>query len=115
MPAKPQIAIVGPGRLGGALSLALTEAGYRVSEVISRDTPSSQKRARDIARKTRSLTSTLETADLKSDLIWFCVPDREIARAARALSPAGPAVTDPPTPRVTRGPRPAQPALAASS
>ena len=88
MPAKPQIAIVGPGRLGGALSFALTEAGYRVREVISRDAPSSQKRARDIARKTRSLTSTLETADLKSDLIWFCVPDREIARAARALSPA---------------------------
>src|SRR6266550_5948561 len=88
MSAKPQIAIVGPGRLGGALSLALTEAGYRVREVISRDAPSSQKRARDIARKTRSLTSTLETADLKSDLIWFCVPDREVARAARALSPA---------------------------
>ena len=88
MSAKPQIAIVGPGRLGGALSLALTEAGYRISEVISRDTPSSQKRARDIARKTQSLTTTLKTANLNSDLIWFCVPDREIARAARALSPA---------------------------
>ena len=86
MPAKPQIAIVGPGRLGGALSLALTEAGYRVSEVISRDTPSSQKRARDIARKTRSFTTTLKTANLNSDLIWFCVPDREITSAARALT-----------------------------
>src|SRR5438034_8934201 len=85
MPAKPQIAIVGAGRLGGALLLALTEAGYRISEVISRDTPSSQKRARDIARKTQSLTTTLKTANLNSDLIWFCVPDREIARAARAL------------------------------
>jgi len=85
MPTKPQIAIVGPGRLGGALSLALTEAGYRVSEVISHDTPSSEKRARDIARKTRSFTTTLKTANLDSDLIWFCVPDREIARAARAL------------------------------
>src|SRR5256885_14754074 len=88
MPAKPQIAIVGPGRLGGALSLALTEAGYRVREVISRDAPSSQKRARDIARKTRSLTTTLKTANLNSDLIWFCVPDREIALAARALIPS---------------------------
>src|SRR5438105_2881068 len=86
MPPKPQIAIVGPGRLGGALSLALTEAGYRVSEVISRDTPSSQKRARDIARKTRSFTTTLKTANLNSDLIWFCVPDREITSAARALT-----------------------------
>ena len=88
MPTKPQIAIVGAGRLGGALSLALTEAGYRISEVISRDTPSSQKRARDIAMKTRSFTTTLKTANLNSDLIWFCVPDREIARAARALIPS---------------------------
>jgi predicted short-subunit dehydrogenase-like oxidoreductase (DUF2520 family) len=88
MPAKPQIAIVGPGRLAGALSLALTGAGHRVNEVISRDTPSSEKRARDIARKTRSFTTTLKTANLKSDLVWFCVPDREIARAARALIPS---------------------------
>src|ERR1700693_2379619 len=85
MPAKPQIAIVGPGRLGGALSLALAQAGYRFNEIISRDTPRSQKRARKIALKTRSFTTTLKTANLDSDLIWFCVPDREITAAARAL------------------------------
>ena len=85
MPAKPQIAIVGPGRLGSALSLALTKAGYRVNEIISRDTPDSQKRAREIARSTRSFTTTLKTAKLDSDLIWFCVPDSEITAAARAL------------------------------
>ena len=85
MPAKPQIAIVGPGRLGSALSVALTKAGYRVNEVISRDTLSSQKRAREIARSTPSFSTTLPTANLDSDLIWFCVPDREIAVAARAL------------------------------
>jgi predicted short-subunit dehydrogenase-like oxidoreductase (DUF2520 family) len=71
--------------LGSALSVALTKAGYRVNEVISRDTLSSQKRAREIARSTRSFSTTLKTANLDSDLIWFCVPDREIAVAARAL------------------------------
>ena len=85
MPAKPQIAIVGPGRLGSALSLALTQAGYRVNEIISRESPGSQQRARQIARNTRSFTTTLKTANLDSDLIWFCVPDREITAAARAL------------------------------
>ena len=85
MPAKPQIAIVGPGRLGSALSLALSKAGYRVNEIISRDTPGSQKRAREIARSTRSFATTLKTANLDSDLVWFCVPDREITAAARAL------------------------------
>ena len=85
MPPKPQIAIVGPGRLGSALSVALTKAGYRINEIVSRDSPDSQSRAREIARKTRSFTTTLKTANLDSDLIWFCVPDREIAVAARAL------------------------------
>jgi predicted short-subunit dehydrogenase-like oxidoreductase (DUF2520 family) len=85
MPAKPQIAIVGPGRLGSALSLALVKSGYRVNEIISRDSTGSQQRARQIARNTRSFTTTLKTANLDSDLVWFCVPDSEIAAAARAL------------------------------
>ena len=86
MPAKPQIAIVGPGRLGGALSLALTEAGYRVSEVISRNTPDSRKRAQEIARAIGSVATTPKTSKLDSHLIWLCVPDREISAVARALS-----------------------------
>ncbi|HMH02164.1 MAG TPA: Rossmann-like and DUF2520 domain-containing protein [Terriglobales bacterium] len=85
MPAKPQIAIVGPGRLGSALSIALTKVGYRVNEVIARETLSSQNRAREIAKSAQSFTTTLKTANLDSDVIWFCVPDREIAVAARAL------------------------------
>ena len=85
MPAKPQIAIVGPGRLGNALSLALVKSGYRVNEIISRDSRGSQRRARQIARNARSFTTTLKTANLDSDLIWFCVPDSEIAAAALAL------------------------------
>jgi predicted short-subunit dehydrogenase-like oxidoreductase (DUF2520 family) len=85
MPPKPQVAIVGPGRLGSALSVALTKAGYRVNEVISRHTLSSQKRAREIGKSAHSFTTTLKTANLDFDLIWFCVPDREIAVAARAL------------------------------
>jgi len=86
MPPKPQIAIVGPGRLGGALSLALTEAGYRVSEVISRNTPDSRKRAQEIARAIGSVATTPKTSKLDSHLIWLCVPDREISAVARALS-----------------------------
>src|SRR5439155_10806536 len=85
MPGKPQIAIVGAGRLGSVLSLALAKAGYRVNEIIWRDTRGCQKSAREIARSTRSFSTTLKTATMDSDLIWFCVPDREIAVAARAL------------------------------
>jgi len=84
MPRKPRIAIVGPGRLGTALALELNRAGYRISEIVARK-PSAGK-SHLLARKLRARTSWLDNVILNADLIWFCVPDREIAAAARALS-----------------------------
>lgn len=85
MPAKPTIAIVGPGRLGSALAWQLTRAGYRISEIVSRTSAS--------ARQTRALTQTLkarsshhQNLSLDADLIWICVPDREIAGVAADLA-----------------------------
>ena len=83
MTRKPRIAIVGPGRLGSALALELSRAGYRIAEIISR------KRAgmvRVLAQKLRARSSVFENALLDADLIWFCVPDREIAAAARSIA-----------------------------
>jgi predicted short-subunit dehydrogenase-like oxidoreductase (DUF2520 family) len=85
---KPRIAIVGPGRLGGALARALSQAGYQVIEIVSRDTAPSRRRARALAKLTRSHASTIRNARLDADVVWFCVSDREIARAARNLAPA---------------------------
>jgi predicted short-subunit dehydrogenase-like oxidoreductase (DUF2520 family) len=87
MAVKPQIAIVGPRRLGTALALELTRAGYRVGEVVSRSTRTSPRSARDLGLA-RARAATRKTAQLDADLIWFCVPDREIAAAARELAPA---------------------------
>lgn len=80
---KPSIAIAGPGRLGSALARALANAGYDVREVVSRG--SSQMKS-ELARALKARATKTTTARLDSDLIWFCVPDREIARAARALA-----------------------------
>ncbi|HET7440984.1 MAG TPA: Rossmann-like and DUF2520 domain-containing protein [Terriglobales bacterium] len=83
MAIRPTIAIVGPGNLGRALARSLRGAGYRIREVITQDNRSSQKRARDIAMGAR--VATASTARLDAEVVWFCVPDREIAQAARTL------------------------------
>jgi predicted short-subunit dehydrogenase-like oxidoreductase (DUF2520 family) len=88
MIAKPSIAIVGPGRLGGALARALNQASYRVTEVVYRDTAAARSNARALARITQSRAATTKNARLDADVIWLCVSDREIACAARSLASA---------------------------
>jgi predicted short-subunit dehydrogenase-like oxidoreductase (DUF2520 family) len=82
---EPRIAIVGPGRLGSALALELTRAGYRITAIIPGNSSSSRRKARELAKQVHARWSA---ATLEADLIWFCVPDREIARAARQLAKA---------------------------
>src|SRR5215472_8161958 len=87
MATKPRIAIVGAGRLGKALAVQLKRAGYTISEIISRNTTGASKRkARDLARKVGTHCSTSSNAHLDADLVWFCVPDRQIAQASRRLA-----------------------------
>jgi predicted short-subunit dehydrogenase-like oxidoreductase (DUF2520 family) len=83
MTAKPRISIVGPGNLGTALALSLRKAGYVVNSVVARR--GALKKAKVLARQigARAVTSPLE---LDSELVWFCVPDSEIAHAAAGLS-----------------------------
>jgi predicted short-subunit dehydrogenase-like oxidoreductase (DUF2520 family) len=85
MAVKPRIAIVGPGRLGTALALELRRARYPISEIVSGDSSSSRRKARALARKVQA-TWNATCPRLDADVIWFCVPDREIAHAARRLA-----------------------------
>ena len=81
---KPRVAIVGPGRLGSALALELKRAGYRISEIVSGKSLASRRKARALARQVNARESA-KGARLDAEVVWFCVPDREIARAARQL------------------------------
>jgi predicted short-subunit dehydrogenase-like oxidoreductase (DUF2520 family) len=85
MAAKPSIAIVGAGRLGSALALALRRAGYTISEIVSRNNAGSIRKARALARKVEARASTVGNARLDAELVWFSVPDREIAKSSRQL------------------------------
>src|SRR5205814_1509318 len=84
MAAKPEIALVGPGRLGSALALALAGARYRIREIISRDT--STPVVRKLSREIKAKVASRRSAELHADLVWFCVPDRSIASVANKIA-----------------------------
>jgi len=81
MSRKPRIAIVGAGNLGTALAISLQRAGFAISALVGRK--SSMRTARALAKQLRS-HATSEPAKVDADVIWFCVPDSEIAQAAQS-------------------------------
>lgn len=84
MAAKPSIAIVGAGNLALALALSLRQVGYRIDEVIARDR--SSRKAKDLARNAGARVAVISDTSLRATVVWFCVPDGEIAQAARSLA-----------------------------
>jgi predicted short-subunit dehydrogenase-like oxidoreductase (DUF2520 family) len=83
---KPTVAIVGAGRLATFLAMALHDAGFTVTEILARDSAFSLRRARRLAAKVKARGVTTRVATLDASLLWFCVPDREIRRAASTLA-----------------------------
>jgi predicted short-subunit dehydrogenase-like oxidoreductase (DUF2520 family) len=83
---RPKIAIIGPGNFGSALAISLRAAHYKVTEIVSREGKSSRLRARALARRVGSRVTVLGNSDISADVVWLCVPDREIASCARELA-----------------------------
>lgn len=86
MTGKPSVAIVGAGSLATFLAVALNDAGFPITEIVARDSPRSRQRARTLAAKVGAQIVTANSAALDTNLLWFCVPDREIRGAASALA-----------------------------
>jgi predicted short-subunit dehydrogenase-like oxidoreductase (DUF2520 family) len=68
--------------LGSSLAKQLVRSGYRVVELVSRG---NSQAARRLARQLKARAYTLENARLNARVVWFCVPDRVIARCAGRL------------------------------
>jgi len=85
MAAKTLVAIVGAGNFGAALAVSLQRVGYPIEAVIARSGGASLKKADRLAKEVGA-RALVDPAALRAHLIWFCVPDAEIARAARALA-----------------------------
>lgn len=86
--AKPHIAIVGAGNFARALAVALHGAGYAIDEIVTRDRAASLRRARAFADEVEASAVMARRAKLGAQVVWFCVPDREIAGAAKSLRSA---------------------------
>lgn len=86
MAAKRTISIIGPGRLGKALALSLFRGGYKIDEIVSQSHPASRRKASGVAAKVNATASDHTRARLGADVIWFCVPDRQIANVARQFA-----------------------------
>jgi len=86
MSRKPTVAIVGAGSLATSLAVALYEAGFKITEIVARDSPRSRRRARSLATKVGAKVVTANSAALDATLLWFCVPDREISGMASTLA-----------------------------
>jgi predicted short-subunit dehydrogenase-like oxidoreductase (DUF2520 family) len=86
MAAKPRIAIVGAGNLGSALAVSLHRAGYRIDQIVARDEAASVRRARSLAKKVAARAVTARRGEIAAEVVWLCVPDGEIAPAARLLA-----------------------------
>ena len=70
------------------MAAALRVANYTIDEIVSRANAASIKRTRILAREVRASAATIYRAQLRAEIVWFCVPDREIASAAESLSEA---------------------------
>jgi predicted short-subunit dehydrogenase-like oxidoreductase (DUF2520 family) len=83
---KLQITIVGPGRLGTALAVALDQAEYSIDEIVSRDRAESLRRVRTLGKKLDARGVAISEASLSAEVIWICVGDGAIREISESLA-----------------------------
>jgi predicted short-subunit dehydrogenase-like oxidoreductase (DUF2520 family) len=83
---KPSVSIIGSGRLGTALAVALAAASYPINVMVARQ----RRHARKAARLVGSRTSALGSDELRllppSKVIFIATPDDEIGNVSEELA-----------------------------
>ncbi|MGI8786440.1 MAG: Rossmann-like and DUF2520 domain-containing protein [Pyrinomonadaceae bacterium] len=80
-----KISIIGIGRLGGALAIALSKAGFQVENLVARNRKNASEIAESIIPSPQIL-STGEFSKIRSDVIFIATQDYEIENVAEQLS-----------------------------
>jgi predicted short-subunit dehydrogenase-like oxidoreductase (DUF2520 family) len=83
---KPSLSIIGTGRLGTALAVALEAKGYSVRSLIARRLQSARKAAALLQNKAESFGASQFSLVPLSNLVLITVPDDEIATVTAQLS-----------------------------
>ncbi|MCP3950960.1 MAG: NAD(P)-binding domain-containing protein, partial [Desulfobacterales bacterium] len=81
---KPDIAIVGCGKVGTSLAFFLTEAGYRISALFSK-TPASAEKTAQLVNGPAPAASSWGAAQA-ADVVLITTPDDVIADAGRIIA-----------------------------
>lgn len=86
-PRKPlTVSIVGPGRLGTALTLNLVRAGYEVQLLVTRSGKAASRETEKLARQVKARVVGLGEAPLDTGLVWITVPDDAIPSVGASLA-----------------------------
>ncbi|HKX84598.1 MAG TPA: DUF2520 domain-containing protein [Pyrinomonadaceae bacterium] len=80
----PSVTIVGIGRLGGAIALALAHHGYNIVDLVHRR-PESDRRVAELIPTARPSTIS-DKAPIDADIIILTTPDPEIVNAAETMA-----------------------------
>ncbi len=80
-----KLLIIGVGRLGGALAIALARKGYEIDSLVSRNAENAQKITDLIKPKPKILASN-DLSKISSDIIFITTQDFEIESAAQNLA-----------------------------
>ncbi|OAT80693.1 Rossmann-like and DUF2520 domain-containing protein [Desulfotomaculum copahuensis] len=82
---RPAIAVVGCGKVGGALALLLKERGYPAAAVASKTPASAEK----LAGALGCPAATVDGAVRAAELVFITTPDREIAPVSAGIAARG--------------------------
>ena len=78
------ISIIGIGRMGGALAIALSQRGYRIENLLHRSSGNAGSVARLIS-PAPTLTPSVNAVELASDIFLITSADTEIEKIAAGL------------------------------
>ncbi|MDQ2747560.1 MAG: DUF2520 domain-containing protein [Acidobacteriota bacterium] len=79
-----KISIIGAGRLGGALAIALAKAGYEIENIVARNADKAERLAALIEPPPK-IISPDELSKIASEVIFITTQDSEIEAVARQL------------------------------
>jgi predicted short-subunit dehydrogenase-like oxidoreductase (DUF2520 family) len=76
------VAVIGAGRLGSALALALARRGYQIESIVARSLSHARRAAKLLDRQTQTLSSTQLDKLAPADIILITTPDDLIETVA---------------------------------
>ncbi len=83
---KPEVSIIGAGRLGTTLAVALSRRGYSIRSIVSRRAQSARKAAKLLDGNPRVFAANKLHSLPPADLFLITTPDDQIAAVAAELS-----------------------------